>query len=752
MLEFLGRHKGEAGIIYCGSRAKTERTALRLKEKGVQAIAFHAGLSPLEKRAGLARFRAGESVVMVATIAFGMGIDRPDVRFVVHLDMPDSPEAYYQQIGRAGRDGEPAHTMLLYGGEDMARARHWLSQSTAPDAQIAVMRQRLEAMIGLAEVTSCRTRALLSCFGENLAADCGHCDTCRTPRALFDGTEAAQKALSAIYRTGQMFGARYVVDVLRGAASDKISNNRHDKLALFGIGRERSDDFWRGVLRQLVARGALRVKSGEYASLELVDAEARPILRGETQVMLHEDPAVAEKPRARKASAPATGARRSHPEEFWVQHTWQVISQVELMMGLATDAASGTRGYTYTKNPTFLVPYRNAQRRLPGVIDELQHLTADNLSEQPRIEEIRRTVNLRMALLAHTTSEEQAHPLSPSEALAVALRTKSIMDHLRFTADNMEAEENRLLIDRKAAAHRSSVRTRWSLAVASFIDFLLIVLMFRYFVHERGLRLSTEFIAGRLDEARADAERNATEVQLLNTTLEQRVQDRTAELATANRELEAFSYSVSHDLRAPLRTIDGFSLALEEDYAEAVDATGRDYIQRVRAGVQRMGQLIDALLQLSRITRAELVREQFDVSKLADTVVANLREENRDRNITFVVEPGLSADADPRLLQVALENLLGNAVKFSSKVAEPAIAFGCDPVQDAYFIRDNGAGFDMQYADRLFTAFNRLHGDKDFKGSGIGLATVARVVHRHHGRIWAESAVGHGATFWFTLR
>ncbi len=307
MLDFLGRHKGQAGIVYCGSRAKTERTAARLKEKGVQAIAFHAGLSPLEKRAGLARFRAGESVVMVATIAFGMGIDRPDVRFVVHLDMPDSPEAYYQQIGRAGRDGEPAHTLLLFGGEDMARARHWLAQSTAPEAQKAAMRARLEAMIGLAEVTSCRTRALLACFGENLASDCGHCDTCRTPRALFDGTEAAQKALSAIYRTGQMFGARYVVDVLRGATSNKIENNRHDKLALFGIGRERSDDFWRGVLRQLVARGALRVKSGEYASLELVDAQARPILRGEAQVMLHEDPAHADKPRARKIASAAAG-------------------------------------------------------------------------------------------------------------------------------------------------------------------------------------------------------------------------------------------------------------------------------------------------------------------------------------------------------------------------------------------------------------------------------------------------------------
>jgi ATP-dependent DNA helicase RecQ len=303
MLDFLKRHEKQAGIIYCGSRAKTERMAARLADKKIAAVAFHAGLSPIEKRNGLARFRSGEAVVVVATIAFGMGIDRPDVRFVLHLDMPDSPEAYYQQIGRAGRDGEPAHTLLLYGGEDMARARHWLAQSTAPEAQKAVMRQRLEAMIGLAECTMCRTRALLACFGEALEKPCGHCDTCRSPRALFDGTEAAQKALSAIYRTGQMFGAQHVIAVLRGEKTQGVERNGHDRLALFGIGNERSAGFWRGVLRQLVARGALRVKSGEYASLELVAEEARPILRGETAVMLHEEPPAADAPRERPARA-----------------------------------------------------------------------------------------------------------------------------------------------------------------------------------------------------------------------------------------------------------------------------------------------------------------------------------------------------------------------------------------------------------------------------------------------------------------
>jgi len=290
LLEFLGRHMGEALIVYCGSRNKTERVARSLRERNWPAIAFHAGLSPIEKRAALLRFRSGEPVVVVATIAFGMGIDRPDVRGVVHLDMPDSPEAYYQQIGRAGRDGEPSDTLLLYGGEDMARARHWLEQSQSPPAQKRVMGERLEAMISLAETTSCRTRALLHCFGETLERDCGHCDNCRSPAATFDGTVAAQKVLSAIYRTGQMFGAVHVVSVLRGKETEAVKRHNHQALKLFGIGRDKPEGFWRSVIRQLIARGALRIE-GEYSSLALAEPVARPILRGEQTVLLREDAA-----------------------------------------------------------------------------------------------------------------------------------------------------------------------------------------------------------------------------------------------------------------------------------------------------------------------------------------------------------------------------------------------------------------------------------------------------------------------------
>ena len=229
---------------------------------------------------------AGEAVVMVATIAFGMGIDRPDVRFVVHLDMPDSPEGYYQQIGRAGRDGERSETMLLYGGEDIARARHFLAQSTAPEAQKRTIRARLEAMIALTETASCRTRTLLACFGETLDEPCGHCDRCLAPPETFDGTTEAQKVLSAVYRTGQMFGALHIVAVLRGEATEPVQRHRHDKLPTFGVGADHPAPFWRGVIRQLIAQGALDVDTAGHGGLFMVAAAARPILRSETKVTL----------------------------------------------------------------------------------------------------------------------------------------------------------------------------------------------------------------------------------------------------------------------------------------------------------------------------------------------------------------------------------------------------------------------------------------------------------------------------------
>ena len=328
LLDFLARHKNECGIVYCGSRAKTERVAARLREKGFASVAFHAGLDPREKRESLTRFRSGEPLVVVATIAFGMGIDRPDVRFVVHMDMPDSPEAYYQQIGRAGRDGDPSETLLLFGGQDIAKARHWLAQSSAPDAQIRVMRTKLEEIVALTEAVTCRTRTLLACFGESMTGDCGHCDNCDHPPVTADATVDAQKVLSAIYRTSQIFGMIHVIAVLRGEKTEMVLRHHHDRLPTFGVGADRPAQYWRGLIRQLIAIRAVDVDTAGHGGLFLNQDEARPILRGEAKVILRQDAPArerkADRPERRQTSPAAISVSRPGSEGlFEALRTWR---------------------------------------------------------------------------------------------------------------------------------------------------------------------------------------------------------------------------------------------------------------------------------------------------------------------------------------------------------------------------------------------------------------------------------------------
>jgi len=291
LLRFLDNHRGEAGIVYCLARNKTEQTAEWLREQGFDALPYHAGLPAEIRAAHQRRFVAGDGVIIVATIAFGMGIDKPDVRFVAHLDLPKSIESYYQETGRAGRDGEPADAWMIYGLQDVVQLRALVDSSEADEQHKRRERHKLDALLGWCELTECRRLPLLAYFGErrDAAPPCGNCDNCVAPPATWDGTEAARKLLSAIYRTGQSFGAAHVVDVLVGNDTEKVARHRHEALSVFGIGADLQPSGWRSLIRQLVVRGRLRVEHERFGALALTDA-SRALLRGEETLRVREDP------------------------------------------------------------------------------------------------------------------------------------------------------------------------------------------------------------------------------------------------------------------------------------------------------------------------------------------------------------------------------------------------------------------------------------------------------------------------------
>src|SRR4249919_2400010 len=282
------RHAGDAGIVYSLSRAKVEDTAEALTKAGIPALPYHAGLDASVRARNQDRFINEDGVVIVATIAFGMGIDKPDVRFVAHLDLPKSIEAYYQETGRAGRDGKPSSAWMAYGLSDIVQQRRMIDESTGSDAFKRVSIGKLDALVGLAETAGCRRSRLLGYFGEAVSpGNCGNCDNCLTPPQLRDGKVAAQKLLSCAYRTGQRFGAMHLIDVLVGRLTERVKQFGHDKISVFGIGRELNEKQWRAVLRQLVAMGHLRADSEAFGALKLTET-ARGVLKGETEVMLRE--------------------------------------------------------------------------------------------------------------------------------------------------------------------------------------------------------------------------------------------------------------------------------------------------------------------------------------------------------------------------------------------------------------------------------------------------------------------------------
>jgi ATP-dependent DNA helicase RecQ len=287
LLDFIrAEHAGEAGIVYCLSRKKTDETAAFLEKQGIGALPYHAGMDAESRRRHQERFQREDGIVMVATIAFGMGIDKPDVRYVAHLDLPKSVEGYYQETGRAGRDGLPADAWMAYGLQDVVQLRRMIDESEAGEAQKRIQASKLDAMLGLCETSDCRRVRLLAYFGEE-AAPCGNCDTCLDPAATFDGTLPAQQLLSCVYRTGQRFGALHVIDVLRGEDTAKINDWQHFKLSTYGIGKERSGREWRAIIRQCIAMELLKVEHDAFGALKL-GGESRAVLKGERRVTLRE--------------------------------------------------------------------------------------------------------------------------------------------------------------------------------------------------------------------------------------------------------------------------------------------------------------------------------------------------------------------------------------------------------------------------------------------------------------------------------
>jgi len=290
LLRFLkSEHQGDAGIIYCLSRKKTEETASWLQGQGFNALPYHAGLGAEIRSIHQARFLREEGLIIVATIAFGMGIDKPDVRFVVHLNLPKTVESYYQETGRAGRDGLAADAWMVYGLQDVIKLRQMLDRSEGSEAFKRLEQHRLNAMLGLCEITTCRRHALLHYFEETSSEHCGNCDTCLEPVESWDGTEAARKALSVVYRTDQRFGVNYLVDVLMGSGNSRVKQFGHDQLSVFGIGSDLEINQWRSVFRQLIARAYISVDLEGFGGLKL-ESKCRPLLVGDESLNLRLDP------------------------------------------------------------------------------------------------------------------------------------------------------------------------------------------------------------------------------------------------------------------------------------------------------------------------------------------------------------------------------------------------------------------------------------------------------------------------------
>lgn len=385
LLRFIqNEHAGDCGVVYALSRAKVEETADFLCEHGIQALPYHAGLSASRRAENQSRFLREDGIVMVATIAFGMGIDKPDVRFVAHIDMPKSVEGYYQETGRAGRDGAPATAWLAYGLQDVMQQRRMIDESPGEEGFKRRLGQQLDAMLGLCETVNCRRQRLLAYFDQQIEP-CGNCDTCLEPPQAWDGTIAAQKMLSAVYRLwrerGQRFGGGHLIDILRGKPTERVRQNQHDTLSVFGVGADLSEQAWRGVLRQLLAMNILAVDHEGYGTLALTDA-SRPVLKGETTLMFRRE---SEKSTRQARVAKPRAAQPDLPPE--AQHRFE-----NLRAWRAEVARShGVPAYVIFHDATL----RELALACPQTLDDLGHISGVGVRKRDAYgEEVLRCVNL----------------------------------------------------------------------------------------------------------------------------------------------------------------------------------------------------------------------------------------------------------------------------------------------------------------------------------------------------------------------
>lgn len=405
---------------------------------------------------------------------------------------------------------------------------------------------------------------------------------------------------------------------------------------------------------------------------------------------------------------------------------------------------TGLRGYLLRKDPMFLEPYDKSKIKMPAQIADLQERVSDLKVSSAALEVIKGDLRDWMKF-----SSEQIAVFTRTGAPPLDIQTsrqgKNLMDKIRDGLETISNRQEAFILQKQ---RESTTAARQGLALSGLL-LIALALLLSFFIYRRFKVISNTY-----NDALVDQQRSAERLSQMNEQLESLVAARTAELQATNGELEAFCYSVSHDLRAPLRGIDGFSQAVMEDYKDRLDANGVKYLEFIRQGVQKMGRLIDDLLALSRVTRSDVKKESVNLTLLAEEIIQRLRAENPERQCQIDIEPNLIVLGDKGLLGIVLENLLSNAWKFTAKTPEAAIELKSyvDENGSKWFrVKDNGAGFNMQYADKLFGAFQRLHGAQDFHGTGVGLATVKRIIVKHGGNISAHGEVNKGAEFNFTL-